>query len=91
MAPSIRARRALSLGAAAVAITLAFAGCSASDDAGTAASSTIKIDTAFTADPAATQKLVNLAFGVDTPVSSLPAEAVSGFEWATATLTWSSV
>ncbi|WP_291054249.1 substrate-binding domain-containing protein [Herbiconiux sp.] len=87
MATSIRARRALSLGAAAVAMALLVAGCSSGGDAGSTESAGISIDTSFDADPTATQDLVNLAFGVDTPVDSLPAEAVTGFERATATLT----
>jgi ABC-type sugar transport system substrate-binding protein len=87
MVTSTRARRALSLGAAAAAFALVLAGCSASDGGGGAESSGITIDTSFEADPAATQDLVDLAFGVETAVDSLPAEAVTGFERATAELT----
>ncbi|MFB2599630.1 substrate-binding domain-containing protein [Herbiconiux sp. P17] len=87
MSTSTRARRAMSLGAAAVAFALVLAGCSASDDVGSTESSGITVDTAFEADATATQELVDLAFGVPTPVDSLPAEAVTGFERATAELT----
>lgn len=87
MATSIRLRRALSLGAATVAMALVVAGCSSGGDAGSTDSSGITIDTSFEADAAATQDIVNLAFGVETPVDSLPAEAVTGFERATAELT----
>lgn len=87
MVTSMGTHRALSLGAAVAALALVLSGCSSSGDAASTASSQNKIDTSFTADPAATQDLVNLAFGVDTPVSSLPAEAVTGFQRATAKLT----
>ena len=72
---------------------LVLAGCSAAENAEDPenaendASSGFEIDTSFDADPVATQDIVNLAFGVDIPVDSLPAEAVSGFERATAELT----
>ncbi|ARJ07687.1 hypothetical protein GCM10010988_39830 [Cnuibacter physcomitrellae] len=80
-----RARRALALGAAAVTAAVLIAGCSSGDAGNT--SSSISIDTSFDADPQATQDIVDLAFGTSTSIDSLPAEAVSGFERATAQLT----
>lgn len=75
-------RRAMVLGVATVASALALAGCSA--PGGDADSDgVIEIDTEFEYDEAAVQDLVNLAFGVETPLSSLPDEAVQGFARAT--------
>lgn len=84
---SLGTRRKISFGAAAAAFALVLTGCSASNEAATSASSGFTIDTSFDADPAATQDLVDLAFGVKMPIDKLPAEAVTGFERATAELT----
>lgn len=81
-------RRAVTLSAVALAVTLVFTGCSApSAGGGSDAKTGIKIDTTFKADPAKVQDIVNSAFGVSTPVSSLPAEALKGFQRATKPLT----
>jgi ABC-type sugar transport system substrate-binding protein len=76
----------MSLGSAVAVFALVLAGCSAGGDAGDG-STAIEIDTSFEADPTTVQEIVDLAFGVPTPVDDLPAEAVTGFERATAELT----
>ncbi|WP_146072702.1 substrate-binding domain-containing protein [Cryobacterium sp. Y62] len=88
MAPNSRLhRRAMMLGAAAAAFTMLMAGCSSSDTGGNGAGTAIQVNTDFEYDEAQVQELVNLAFGVDTPMAGLPDEAVEGFARATLELT----